>query len=162
MVETHNNLGNALRDLGKVDEAIASYERALARDPGYAGAHWNRSLVWLLQGKFEQGWPEYEWRLRTPQLAISRHAFSQPFWDGSALAGRTILLYAEQGLGDTLQFIRYARLVKERGGTVIVECPASLLALVASCPGLEVEVLPTNWAYFQRRSATWISHGLGG
>ncbi len=89
----------------------------------------------MLCGDFDRGWPEYEWRRRLPSI-VWRH-FDQPLWDGSRLEGRTILLHAEQGLGDTLQFIRYAPLVKERGGTVIVECQPSLVRLLAGTSGVD-------------------------
>ena len=100
-------------------------------------AHWNRALAWLLAGDFEQGWPEYEWRWQWKDFPSSKRSFSQPLWDGSSLAGRTILLHAEQGLGDTIQFIRYAPLVKSSGGTVILECQPALLRLLQSCAGVD-------------------------
>jgi hypothetical protein len=86
-------------------------------------------------GNFEQGWPEYEWRWQRPQTPP--RPFRQPCWDGSPLAGRTILLYMEQGLGDILHFIRYAPLVKQQGGTVLVECPGFLIPLFSRCPGID-------------------------
>jgi hypothetical protein len=134
-VEAHYNLGNGLKDQGKLDEAIASYGRALELNPDYADAHWNRSLLWLLKGDFDQGWPEYEWRWRTAQVAS--RTFPEPRWDGGSLAGKTILLHAEQGLGDTIQFIRYAPLVQRLGATVIVECQKPLQPLLTSCAGID-------------------------
>jgi hypothetical protein len=86
-------------------------------------------------GDFKRGWPEYEWRWRNQQASMP--PWSQPAWDGSPLAGRTILLRAEQGLGDTLHFIRYAPLVKRREGTVLVECQESLIPLLGGCPGID-------------------------
>jgi tetratricopeptide (TPR) repeat protein len=133
--EAHYNLGNLFRDLGRLEEAQASYRQAIRLKPDHADAQTNFAMTWLLLGDFEHGWPGYEWRWRTPGFACRN--FLQPPWDGSSLAGATILLHAEQGLGDTLQFIRYAPLVKERGGVVIVECPATLLPLLASCPGID-------------------------
>jgi hypothetical protein len=131
----HNNLGVALQKQGALGEAVASYRRALELRPDYAEAHNNLAFVWLLTGDFEQGWSEYEWRWKANLL--SPPSFTQPLWDGTPLAGRTILLYAEQGLGDTLQFIRYAPLVERRGGRVIMACPRPLLQLLASCPGID-------------------------
>jgi hypothetical protein len=86
-------------------------------------------------GDFEQGWPEYAWRLKTQELALP--PIPQPLWDGSRLNGKTILLHAEQGLGDTIHFIRYAPLVKEQGGQVVVVCPSQLTPLLASSPGID-------------------------
>ena len=86
-------------------------------------------------GDLSAGWPEYEWRTRCREF-VPRH-LSAPVWDGQPLAGRTILLYAEQGLGDTLHFVRYASLVKGLGGQVIVECQRPLLRILASCPGID-------------------------
>ena len=92
-------------------------------------------MLWLLTGNLTQGWPEYAraWRNRP----VEQKAFTTPPWDGSSLSGRTILLHEEQGAGDTLQFIRYASLVKKYGGQVIFWGPASLLRLLASCPGVD-------------------------
>jgi hypothetical protein len=91
--------------------------------------------MWLLTGDFERGWAEYQWRWKAEQCQW--RDFSQPLWDGRPLEGRTILLHAEQGLGDTIQFVRYAALVKQRGGGVVVECPTPLLSLLASCERID-------------------------
>jgi Flp pilus assembly protein TadD len=133
--KAHSNLGNALRNLGQLDDALACYRQAVHLDPHYADAYRNRALVRLLQGDFEQGWQDYEWRWQCPDLP--RPSFPRPRWDGGPLNGRTILLHAEQGLGDTLQFVRYAPLVKRLGGRVVVQCQPSLLSLLASCPGID-------------------------
>jgi Flp pilus assembly protein TadD len=131
----HSNLGIALADLGRLEEAVASYQQALRLDPECIEARGNLAMTWLLMGNFEQGWREYEWRFQNKEYPLPR--FPQPAWDGSPLAGRTILLRTEGGRGDALQFIRYAPLVKELGGTVLVECPKSLMPLLASCPGID-------------------------
>jgi tetratricopeptide (TPR) repeat protein len=133
--EAHFNLGNALRAQGRFAEALGSYDEAVRLRPDYADAHFQRALIWLLGGHFEQGWPEYEWRWRCPDFRGRRLA--QPAWDGSFLAGRTILLHAEQGLGDTLQFSRYAPLVKQRGGHVLLECQPALLTLLSRLEGVD-------------------------
>jgi tetratricopeptide (TPR) repeat protein len=114
--EVRNNLGNALKDKGLVEEAIAAYRQAIALAPDFADAHWNLSLSLLLQGNFLPGWEKYEWRWRTRDFLAIRRNFTQPQWDGGPLEGRTILVYAEQGFGDVLQFIRYLPLVARRGG----------------------------------------------
>jgi Flp pilus assembly protein TadD len=136
LAETHHNLGNLLRDQGRLDEAAASYQRAIDLQVDLAYTRNNRAQVYLLQGNYEEGWVEYEWRWRTKEFAMP--PYPQPLWDGSPLAGRTILLHAEQGLGDTLQFIRYAPLVRQRGGRVIVRCQAPLVRLLETCPGLDL------------------------
>jgi len=105
--EAHNNLGTVLQNEGHLAEALACYDRAVALRPDYANARYNRARTWLSMGDFERGWAEYEWRwqraefLRPPRVA--------PEWNGEPLAGRRLLISAEQGLGDTLQFVRYAR-----------------------------------------------------
>jgi tetratricopeptide (TPR) repeat protein len=133
--EAYGNLGNSLIDQGKLDEAVACWRRALELKPDYADAHLGLAMAQLLRGDFQQGWLEYEWRWRTKQA--SPRPFRQPLWDGSSLAGHTILLHAEQGLGDTLQFVRYAPLVKRLGGTVLLECQRPLVALLVTCPGVD-------------------------
>lgn len=135
-----NNLGLACCEQGRFDEAAARYRQALELKPDFAEAHKNLGLLWLLTGNLEQGWPEYEWRLKCKKPSL--HPFQQPLWDGGPLNGRTILLLAEQGLGDTLQFIRYAPLVKERGGRVLVACPAALTRILARSPGIDQLVTP--------------------
>jgi len=135
LVDGHNNLGLLLADLGQFEGALACYGRALELQPDYREARRNRALVWLLLGDYERGWPEYEWRWGCPELP--ERNFGRPAWDGGPLQGRTILLHAEQGLGDTLQFVRYAPLVRARGGRVLMVCQPPLLRLLARCPGVD-------------------------
>jgi len=133
--EAHVHLGDVHRLKGEMDEALACFKQALRLKPALPGAHWNRALLLLLCGDFEQGWQEYEWRWA--QHDFARRQFPQPQWDGSDLRSRTILLHAEQGLGDTMHIIRYLPLVKQRGGNVIVECQPQLLRLLAGFPGID-------------------------
>jgi hypothetical protein len=127
----HFNRAHALRDLCRFDEAIASLDRALAITPNYAKAHYSRGLLLLMKGDFEHGWPEYEWRWKKPDFTSVKREFPQPRWDGSPLADKTILLHPEQGLGDAIQFIRYAPLVEQRSAKkVIVESPPPLTRLL--------------------------------
>jgi tetratricopeptide (TPR) repeat protein len=137
-VEAHNNLGTAHKQLGHFEEALASFEQAIRLRQDYGVARWNRSTLRLLRGDFAQGWPEYEWRWAIHGFAVRQ--FPQPLWDGAALHGATIVLYAEQGLGDTVHFIRYVPLVCQRGGKVIVECQPPLLQLLAGYPGVDALV----------------------
>jgi Tfp pilus assembly protein PilF len=130
-----NNLGYALRLQGKLGESLAVYERALEVKPDNPQARMSRGLCWLQMGDLERGWTEFEWRLKCQEFSIPE--FRQLRWDGSALAGRSILLYADHGLGDSIQFIRYARLVKARGGRVIVTCRQPLVRLAATCEGVD-------------------------
>jgi tetratricopeptide (TPR) repeat protein len=133
--EAYNNLGLALLQPGRLEEAMACYEAAIRLNPDDAEAHFNRAAAWLLHGDYERGWREYEWRWR--RLSNPPRHFPAPLWDGSALTGRTILVHAEQGLGDTLQFLRYVPLVKQHGGRVLFECQAPLVRLAASCAGMD-------------------------
>ncbi|HLJ95250.1 MAG TPA: tetratricopeptide repeat protein [Gemmataceae bacterium] len=119
----------------KLKEAIACYQQALRIKPDYALAHKDLAMAWLRLGDFEQGWPEYEWRWQCPD--VPNPTFAHPRWDGTPLAGRTILLHAEQGLGDTLQFIRYAPLVQQTGGKVLAICQPSLFHLLSRSPGID-------------------------
>jgi FKBP-type peptidyl-prolyl cis-trans isomerase 2 len=130
------NAGNVLVAKGRYDDAMQFYRKAIEIDPGNADAHWNTALLNLLSGNFEEGWKGYEWRWKLKGVMAGRQ-FSQPLWDGSDLNGRTILLYAEQGFGDTLQFIRYAPLVAKRGAKVAVECQKELTALLGNVKGIE-------------------------
>ncbi len=129
-VEIPHNLGVALMRLNRLNDADTCFARAIQLQPEHAEAHFYRGIVALTQGAYERGWHEYAWRWKCKEF--QPRSFPQPRWDGSALSGRTILLYAEQGLGDTLQFIRYARLLKDRGATVLFECPGPLLRLLGN------------------------------
>jgi Tfp pilus assembly protein PilF len=127
------SLGGISLARGDYDEALANFERALAIDPELAEAHFNRGTLLLSRGDFS-GWSGYEWRLRVRRGA---RPVCGPAWDGQPLGGRTILLFAEQGFGDSLQFIRYAPLVKARGGRVIVACPKELIGILGTCAGID-------------------------
>lgn len=133
----HGNLGHVLRRLGRVEEALACCEEAIRLAPDAALAHRNRAILWLLQGRLREGWEEFEWRWKALEPGESARVWQQPLWDGAPLAGKTILLWAEQGLGDTIQFVRYAPLVKVRGGTVILECQPELVRLLENVPGVD-------------------------
>jgi Flp pilus assembly protein TadD len=133
--DARHNLAISLAAQGKFAEALTQNEEALRLEPEHAGARNCRALWWLQHGDFARGWPEYEWRWAVH--GVTRRKFREPPWDGSLLCGRTIVLYSEQALGDAIQFIRYAPLVKDRGGTVVVECQPALASLLASCPGID-------------------------
>jgi Flp pilus assembly protein TadD len=133
--EAHNNLGNALQVLGQMTEAGICYEEALWLNPRFALAQLNRGHWRLLQGHFESGWSDYEQRWAA--FGQSPRHLEQPRWDGSPLEGKTILVWAEQGLGDTLQFVRYLPLVKQKGGNVVLECQAALLNILTGISGAD-------------------------
>jgi tetratricopeptide (TPR) repeat protein len=133
--EALGNLGHALRAQGKLDEAMAVYQQLVEQSPDSPEAHMSRALVWLLLGDYERGWPEYEWRWKTKEFAGP--PLEKPKWNGTDLTGKTILLTAEQGMGDVIQFARYAPLVKARGGEVIVACPKKLIPLLQTCAGID-------------------------
>ncbi len=130
----HNNLGRGLEALNRHEEAIPRYAKAAALAPDYAGAQWNLALAHLALGDFAEGWPRYEWRWRNGDL--TPRAFARPLWRGEEIAGRTILIHAEQGFGDTLHFVRYVPLLARRGAHVMLEAPPPLLPLLAGLDGL--------------------------
>jgi tetratricopeptide (TPR) repeat protein len=129
------NRGSALRYLDRVDEALDSFDRAIAIDPQLAEAHWNKALLCLSLGDFERGWPGYEWRWRGATDLTPRD-FTQPQWRGEDLTGKTILLHAEQGFGDSIQFVRYVPMVAKRGGKIVLELPDSLMPLIGTFDGV--------------------------
>jgi len=139
--EAFYNRGNALRDLNRHAEAIVSYERALALKPDYAAAHWNLADCCLLLGDFARGWQEYEWRWKLERNQNFQSDFQRPLWLGAEpLEGRTILLHAELGLGDTLQFCRYASEVAGLGARVVLEVQPALLPLLSGLEGVALAV----------------------
>jgi len=131
-----NNLVLALQAMNRVAEAITAYRHALSIDPAFAHAHWNLALALLAHGDFAEGWREYEWRLRLPELGGRAPALALPRWHGEDLRGKTLLLTTEQGVGDALQFVRFAAALATRGVRVVVQAPPSLRPLLATAPGV--------------------------
>jgi Tfp pilus assembly protein PilF len=136
--EALNNLGNAFKAQKKLDDAVTSYRRALDLRPDDPDAHYNLAMALLARGDLAAGWEEHEWRWKTPQLIRTCRRFTQPQWRGEAAEGRTLLIHAEQGLGDTLQFCRYAPLAAARGMRVILEVPKPLVRLLRDLPGVDL------------------------
>jgi FkbM family methyltransferase len=132
--EAHNSYGCVLVELGRFTEAIATYEQAICYKPHYPDAHLNLGLILLLLGDLRRGFSEYHWRWRTDQCSTLRYPTA--LWDGSDLPDKTILLTAEQGFGDTIQFARYATLVAQRVGTVVIACQKPLIRLLSTVPGV--------------------------
>lgn len=136
LVEARNNLGAALQGMRRFDESLEAFDTALRLKPDFALARLNRSLCLLRQGQFEEGWREFEWRFLCQDFRLTPN--TRPAWAGEDLQGKTILLRTEQGLGDTFQFIRYAKVVKERGARIVVECQDAACELVQVCEGVDV------------------------
>ena len=133
------NRGNTLHELKRFEEALASYDRAIESRPGYAEALCSEAVCHLLIADFDRGWEKYESRWGTKQLRTVKRSFVQPQWTGiDDVRGKTILLYAEQGFGDAIQFCRYVPLVAERGARVIVEVPRPLQELITALSGAHV------------------------
>ncbi len=139
--QAHYNLGVTLRMQGHVAAAVDCYRQAIALSPEYADAHSNLAMTLLTQGELAEGWAEYEWRWKTTQAAGHRRAFTQPqwrgeLWRGEPAASRTLLIHAEQGYGDSLQFCRYAMLAAERGLRVVMEVQKPLVRLLTGLQGV--------------------------
>jgi tetratricopeptide (TPR) repeat protein len=129
-VDAHINLGNTLAEQRRLDGAVACYRQALAITPDLPDAQFNLGLVLLARGELTAGWQAYESRWQIARMAKLRRDVPQPQWRGEAAVGRTLLIHAEQGFGDTLQFCRYATLAAARGLNVILEVPAPLVRLL--------------------------------
>jgi tetratricopeptide (TPR) repeat protein len=136
-VHAWNGLGNTWMAMNRHEQAIEAYQRARAIRPDHPDANFNEGLARLSLGDFENGWPLHEWRWELPFWRDRRRGFSQPLWTGREdLAGRRVLLHAEQGFGDTLQFCRYVPRVAALGAEVLLEVQPALRALMASLPGV--------------------------
>lgn len=136
------NTAYTLKKMGRIEEALPLYNKALQLDPNHCEAHFSRGLAYLVMGDFERGWSGYEWRWQRPKYG-SKRSYPQPCWDGSPLDGKKIFLHAEQGLGDTFQFVRYAQVAKERGGYVIVAVQSPLVYILSLCPYID-QVISLN------------------
>ena len=128
-VIAHRNLGDVLCQQGQIEQAIQSYSKVIEIQPDNAEAHNHLGMILLLKGDFRRGWKEYEWRLKCNDFPVGKRSFAQPVWDGSSLNGKTIFLYAEQGFGDAIQFIRYVYELAQYKVNIIVECQSELLTL---------------------------------
>ena len=133
--EAHASLGHLLASLGRLPEAIAANARAVALRPDFAAAHWNAGVAHLLAGDMPAGWEAYEWRKR--RFPDSFRNPPGPQWEGAPLNGSTILVIAEQGFGDAIQFARYLPMLVRRGARVLLQCAGSLLPLLGAMPGVE-------------------------
>lgn len=148
--ELRVNLGNLYKEEGRIAEAVAQFRKVIAEHPDFPYAHWNLSLALLAAGQFEEGWREYEYRLMIHEY-LYRKEIPFPLWKGEDIRGKRILLHQEQGIGDTLQFVRYIPLLAQRGGEVILQCQKEIISLLTSIPGchgivsFEEEVPPCDY-----------------
>jgi tetratricopeptide (TPR) repeat protein len=142
----HFNRGNALQGQDRIGEALAAYGRALELEPAHIDAHFNLALCLLLSGDFACGWPEYEWRWQKSEIGngggqLRPQDMGQPLWLGQQpLAGKTVLVYSEQGFGDTIQFCRYVPLLALRGATVKLRVQPMLVTLLSGLDGVSTVV----------------------
>ena len=136
--EAHLNIGKIRHEQQAFDQALVSYDKAVRINPAYAEAHFNRSVTLLTTGQLPQGFQAYEWRFKCAEWqSVYPHRPDAPRWRGASFAGRRLLVFSEQGIGDTLQFMRYLPGVKARGGEVILETFPELLTLLKDCQGVD-------------------------
>jgi tetratricopeptide (TPR) repeat protein len=133
-----NNLGKVNHDLGRLQRALVFYDRCLALYPGYAEAQFNRAALLLAMGDYQRGWEAYEWRFKRRSAAnVYPHRLTTPRWHGDGYKNRRLLVHCEQGMGDMLQFVRYLPLVKQRGGTLLLEVHEPLVPLFNRQPWVD-------------------------
>jgi len=132
----HFNLGIFFRDKGEFEKALEHYDAAIKLKNDFFDARWNRSLVLLFLGRFDEAWEDYECRFKKDSPTDLR-IFNKPKWDGSFLNGKKILVLSEQGFGDNIQFVRYISLIKEKGGYVILECKKEIRKLFQGFVGVD-------------------------
>lgn len=132
---SHLAVALAAYSLGRLEPALDEFNRVVELNPDHASAHFCRGNILLLRGKLAEGFAEYEWRVRVPQMSHLHRALPKPRWTGEPLNGRRILVHAEQGAGDTFNFVRYLPLIAARGGKVLFQCQDNLVRLLQSAPG---------------------------
>lgn len=133
--DAHTNRGNVLRDIKRYDDARQSHDQAIALNPTSPSAYWNKALLELMTGNYAEGWALFERRWQSQSLKSKVRHFDPPAWQGEDIQGKTLLVYAEQGYGDTVQFCRYVPLLLAGGMDVVLEAPRTLLPLLATLPG---------------------------
>ena len=143
-VITLTNLGDIYLAGHNVDNALLYTNKVLQLQPDNIIAHWHRALIWLVSGNYREGWNEYEWRWQTSEFQSVKRHYSQPVWDGTINPDKTLFIWAEQGLGDTIQFIRYIELVKKRVGNIIIEVPETLYQLIRNSTDVDTIVTPAD------------------
>jgi tetratricopeptide (TPR) repeat protein len=139
--QAHSNRGLVLQSLNRIEEALLSFDKAIYFEPDYIEAYFNKSLALLVMGDFHNGFKGYEWRWKSESIKknAGERLFTQPLWLGNeSIANKTILLWSEQGLGDSIQFCRYAKLIKSLGARVLLEVPQNLIALLDSLEGVDI------------------------
>jgi len=141
-VDAHNNLGATLKDMERLDEAEACLAAAVSRAPDSPDLHWNLALTQLMKGDWANGWREYEWRWRMPTFTPFRRDFACPEWQGGDVAGKTVLVSAEQGFGDAIEFCRLASVLAGQGAKVVLECRQGLKRLFSTLDGIDRVVSP--------------------
>lgn len=138
--EAHSNRGVALKALHRIDEALRSFDLSISINPQYAQAYWNKAITLLLDGQYEKGWQLFEWGWAAKQRGAQRHT-DHPLWTGlQPLKNKTILLHAEQGYGDAIQFCRYAKSVSALGAKVVLEVPSPLVELCQQLEGVHAVI----------------------
>ncbi|MCK4988040.1 MAG: tetratricopeptide repeat protein, partial [Desulfobacterales bacterium] len=154
--EAYNNLGLAYKNIGDICQATEYFSHAVRIKPNMAEAHWNRSFTYLLNENFDDGWKDYDWRFQQVRWkTLYPHRYTGPRWDGSTCAGKTLFVHDEQGLGDTLQFVRYLPMAKARCATIIFETRKELIHLLQGFPGIDKLVIRSsqqpatqNWDFY--------------
>jgi len=137
------NLGLVYRKLFRLDLEVECYKKAIAIDPNYIDANWNLALVQLLNGVFHEGWKYYHWRYKK-HADLDLRQYSKPLWDGRSLKNKTLFIYHEQGVGDTLQCIRYVKFLSKQGAKIIIESPLDLFKLMAKIPEISSLIINDN------------------
>jgi tetratricopeptide (TPR) repeat protein len=143
LADPHANRGNAFLALNRMDEALLGYEAALAIDPEHADANFNTGVTRLCLGDFGRAWKHYEYRWYRKKNPVPKPDFPQPLWRGEDVQGKTVLLCGEQGMGDVIQFVRYAPMVAARGAKVFLRVHPALTALLATVDGVAEVIAET-------------------